>query len=226
MSRAGAPRATDALLFDLDGTLVDSAQGLADTANDMRTRRGLPPLHYAALRPGAGSGARGMLAVAFDSTPCQPGYDALREEFLDHYPVRMLERACLFDGVSSVLDTLDNAGVPWGIVTNKAMRFAEPMAQALGLLPRAGVLVGGDSTPHTKPHPAPLLEAARRLAVPASRCVYLGDDQRDIEAGRAAAMGTLAAGWGYLGHGAAPHTWGADALLPQPLSLLQWLELA
>jgi N-acetyl-D-muramate 6-phosphate phosphatase len=215
-----------AVLFDLDGTLVDSAPDLAGTANDMRVQRGLPPLPFAELRPHGGSGARGMLGVALGTGPGQPGYDALRQEFLAHYAGRLLRQTVLFDGTFRMLGTLEALGVPWGIVTNKALYLAEPLTRSLGLWPRAGVLVGGDSTPHTKPHPAPLLEAALRLRVPASACVYVGDDPRDVRAGKAAGMGTLAAAWGYLGPDAPPQAWGADHVIAHPDELLQWLELA
>ena len=215
-----------AVLFDLDGTLVDSALGLTDTVNDMLAARGLPALLHSTLRPAVGSGARGMVGTAFGLQPEHSGYEALRDEFLDAYPRRMLQKASLFEGIADLLDALEAAGMSWGIVTNKALRFADPMSRALGLHPRSPVLVGGDSTPHTKPHPAPLLEAARCLALPASACVYVGDDLRDMQAGRAAGMGAIAAGWGYLGHGAQIEQWGADVVLSRPIDLLQYLELA
>ncbi len=214
-----------AVLFDLDGTLADSAPGLADAANDMLAARSRPALPLAALRPAVGSGARGMVGTAFGVAPGQPGYDALRDEFLARYELRLLEKTRLFDEVQALLDALENRGVPWGIVTNKALRFADPMSRALGLVPRTPVLVGGDSTPHTKPHPAPLLEAASRLGLAPGQCVYVGDDMRDMQAGRAAGMGTLAAAWGYLGHGADVFAWPADFVLPSPKALLQSLEL-
>ena len=213
-----------AVLFDLDGTLVDSAPDLAGAVNDMRTLRGLDPLGYHALRPMAGSGARGMLARAFDITPGQPGYELLRDEFHDRYEERMLRETALFAAVLPVLESLEQRGLAWGIVTNKALRFASPLASALGLWPRARVLVAGDTTPHTKPHPAPLLEAARQLAVPAACCTYVGDDHRDMRAARAAGMGAIAAAWGYLG-AESPHDWGADAVLQEPSALLQFLKL-
>ena len=215
-----------AVLFDLDGTLVDSAPDLAGAANDMRRLRGLDPLGYDDLRRMAGSGARGMLARAFEMAPGQPGYEPLRDEFHDLYEQRMLRETALFAAVLPVLDALDQRGLVWGIVTNKALRFASPLTTALGLWPRARVLVAGDTTPHTKPHPAPLLEAARQLAVPAGCCTYVGDDHRDMRAARAAGMGAIAAAWGYLGAGALPHDWGADVVLDEPGELLQFLKLS
>ncbi len=212
------------VLFDLDGTLVDSAPDLAGTANDLLQRRGRARLPYLDLRPHAGSGARGMLGVAFGLAPGDAGYEALRDEFHDHYVTRMLQETRPFDAALRVLRALDRHGLPWGIVTNKALRFAGPVVEAFGLQ-RSAVLVAGDSTPHTKPHPAPLLEAARRLGCAPASCVYVGDDPRDVLAGRAAGMRTAAAAWGYLGMGLAPEAWGADAVLPDADALLHWLEL-
>ena len=215
-----------AVLFDLDGTLVDSAPDLAGTANEMRRRRGLDPLSFERLRARAGSGARGMLAVAFGLAPGEAGYAPLRDEFHELYERRMLDATSVFDAIAPVLAALDAHGLAWGIVTNKALRFAEPMAGALGLLPRAAVLVGGDSTPHLKPHPAPLLEAARRLDLAPGRCIYVGDDPRDIAAGCAAGMAAWAAAWGYLGPEGDPRDWGAHAVLDVPHEVLQLLDLA
>ncbi len=223
---APLPRTAPVLLFDLDGTLADSAPDLAGAANDMRQARGLAPLPLAAFRPHGGSGARGMLGCAFGCAPGQDGYDAMREEFVHLYERQILRHTRLFDAVPALLDALDARQLPWGIVTNKAMHLAEPLVTGLGLWPRARVLVAGDTTPHSKPHPAPLQEAARRLDVPAQRCLYVGDDLRDMQAARSAGMGALAAAWGYLGPGADPHTWLADAVLEDPGALLQFLELA
>lgn len=214
------------LLFDLDGTLADSAPDLAGAANDMRLARGLPPLPLAAMRPYGGSGARGMLACAFDCHPGQAPFEAMREEFLQRYERQMLRHSRLFEAVPALLDALEARQLRWGIVTNKALFLAERLATALALWPRALVLVGGDSTPHTKPHPAPLHEAARRLGAAPAHCIYIGDDRRDMQAARSAGMGALAAGWGYLGPEADPQTWPADAVLPEPGALLQFLELA
>ena len=215
-----------ALLFDLDGTLIDSAPDLAAAANAMRAQRGLSPLPYEQLRPMAGSGARGMLSRAFSVAPGDDDYMALRDEFHDRYELLMLGSTQAFAGIARLLEHLQRRGLPWGIVTNKARRFAGPVVQALPVLHGSATLVCGDCTPHTKPHPAPLLEAARRLAHDPARCVYVGDDRRDIEAGHAAGMATVAAAWGYLGEGDHIQTWGADHVIQSPGELLTLLGLA
>ncbi len=217
---------TAAVLFDLDGTLIDSAPDLAGAANALRAEHGLAALSYAALRPMVGSGARGMLGVAFGVAPGDARFEGLKEAFLDRYASRLLVETRVFDDVAPILQALDDAGRPWGIVTNKAMRFAAPVIEGLGLHRRAAVVIAGDSTAHHKPHPAPLLEAARRMGQRSSECVYIGDDLRDIQAGRSAGMATLAAAWGYLGAGEAIDAWGADRVLAMPFELLHWLEMA
>ncbi len=213
-----------AVLFDLDGTLIDSVADLGRAANAMRVARDLPALPLDVYRPHGGSGARGMLRQAFALQPGQPDYEVFRQEFLDRYEVLMLTSTHVFPEVAVLLESLEASGLPWGIVTNKAERLARPLVAALSL--PAPVLIGGDTTPHAKPHPAPLLEAARRLEVAAERCLYVGDDLRDIQAGRAAGMWTAAAAWGYLGDGGDPSTWGADLLLASPAELLKPLGLA
>lgn len=213
-----------AVLFDLDGTLIDSAEDLARAANAMRADRGLPPLPLAQYRPHGGSGARGMLGQAFATAPGQPAYEALKREFLDRYEGMMYDSTLPFIGIPEELAGLTAAGLAWGIVTNKAERFALPLTKALQL--EAQALVGGDTTGHAKPHPAPLLEAARRLGVAPQACLYVGDDERDVIAGRAAGMGTAVAAWGYLGPQAEYRLWGADAELNEPGDLLKLLELA
>ena len=215
-----------AVLFDLDGTLIDSAPDLAGAGNDMRIARGLAPYPLAHFRPMVGAGARGMVGRAFGVGPQEEGFAALRDEFLQRYEARMTQATRVFDGMLPVLDAFDARVMPWGIVTNKAMRFADPLARALGLLPRAATLVCGDSTPHSKPHPEPLLEAARRIGVDAADCVYVGDDLRDVQAGRAAGMMTAAVQWGYLGEGESIEAWGADHLVQTPAELLKLLRMA
>ena len=214
------------VLFDLDGTLIDSAPDLAGSANQMRVARGLPALPFEQLRPLAGAGARGMLGAAFGVLPTAPEYADLKQEFLDRYEQRMLQETRVFNLVIGMLEALQARQVLWGIVTNKAERFALPLTRALGLHQGAVAVIGGDTTPHLKPHPAPLLEAARRAGVAAHQCIYVGDDERDIVAGRAAGMRTVAAAWGYLGHGSTISTWGADLTIDQPHALLNWLTVA
>lgn len=222
----GGARLVRAVLFDLDGTLIDSAPDLAGAGNDMRIARGLSPHPLAHFRPMVGSGARGMVGRAFDVEPQDDRFVALRDEFLRRYEARMTQQTRLFPQMQAVLDALHADGLPWGIVTNKAARFSEPLVRALGLLPPAAVLVCGDTTPHAKPHPEPLLEAARRIGVPPADCVYVGDDLRDVQAGRAAGMTTVAVAWGYLGIGEPIGTWGADHLAQTPNDLLKLLRMA
>ncbi|WP_418315833.1 phosphoglycolate phosphatase [Piscinibacter sakaiensis] len=215
-----------AVLFDLDGTLVDSAPDLAGAANEMRVARGLPEAAYESLRPVVGTGARGMLGAAFGIAPEHEDFVSMRDEFLNTYEARMTRLTAVFEPIWPLLDELDRRGVPWGIVTNKAERFALPLVAALQLAVRSSVLIGGDTTPHSKPHPAPLLEAARRLEVEPSDCIYVGDDLRDVQAGRAAGMPTAVAAWGYLGLGDAIELWGADHLLQEPMQLLKLPRMA
>jgi len=208
-----------AVLFDLDGTLLDSAPDLAGAANEMLAARGRAELPYARLRRHGGSGARGMLACAFGCAPEDAGYAALRDEFLARYEQRLTRLTRPFEAVPAMLQALAVQGWPWAIVTNKAEYLARPLVAAAGWHAQARSLVGGDTTPHRKPHPAPLLEAARRLGVAPARCVYVGDDARDIAAGRAAGMITVAAAWGYLGEPGDVRVWGADAVAPAPEQL-------
>jgi phosphoglycolate phosphatase len=213
-----------AVLFDLDGTLIDSAPDLAGACNEMRAERGLAALPYGELRRMVGTGARGMVGVGFGLGPTDDGYLALRDEFLDRYERRMTRETTVFASMRPLLDWLAAQALPWGIVTNKATRFAAPLIESLGLAGAAAVLVCGDTGAHAKPQPAPLLEAARRLALAPGDCIYVGDDQRDVEAGRAAAMGTVVAAWGYLGVGAAPGAWGADRVIEHPDELITLID--
>jgi phosphoglycolate phosphatase len=214
-----APRA---VLFDLDGTLADTAPDLAAAVNWMRTERGLEPTPYAILRPTASAGARGMIGAAFGLAPGDEGYEELRVQWFERYQAAMAVHSTLFDGIPDLLDGITAAGMAWGIVTNKPARFTDPLVPLIGLA-QAGCVISGDTTPHSKPHPAPLLEAARRLDIAPAHCWYVGDDLRDIEAGRAAGMVTVACNWGYCGS-IDPATWGADHLLDTPQQLLQMLR--
>jgi phosphoglycolate phosphatase len=218
-SRLPAPRA---ILFDLDGTLADTAPDLAAAVNWLRTERGLEPTPYPVLRPTASAGARGMIGAAFGLGPGDEGYEALRLQWFDRYQSNMAVHSTLFEGVTELLDGIRAAGMAWGIVTNKPARFTDPLLPQIGLA-HAGCVVSGDTTPHSKPHPSPLLEGARRLGIDPRHCWYVGDDLRDIEAGQAAGMVTVACGWGYCG-AIDPATWGADLLLDTPQHLLETLR--
>lgn len=215
-----------AVLFDLDGTLIDSAPDLGAAADQMRVARGMPSLPLSLYRPMAGAGARGMLDVAFGLTVDAPGYEEMREEFFSNYAACMTERTVVFDGVQEMIAHLERQLLPWGVVTNKSARFTDPLTRAMPLFAHAGAIVSGDTTPHAKPHPAPLLEAARLLGVPADQCLYVGDDERDIVAGIAAGMKTVAATYGYLGKKTEVQAWGAHAEINSPLALLQLLVSA
>ncbi|MDP3521943.1 MAG: phosphoglycolate phosphatase [Hydrogenophaga sp.] len=222
MSRFAAVRA---VLFDLDGTLIDSAPDLGAAADQMRVARGLPSLPLENYRHMAGSGARGMLSVAFGMSTDHPEYEGLRDEFFGHYEARMTQLTRAFDEVADMLAALHAAGLPWGVVTNKAQRFTLPLTAAMPLFGNARAVVCGDTTPHAKPHPAPLFEAARRLGLEAAECIYVGDDERDILAGRAAGMPTVAARYGYLGVQADVSAWNADAIIDSPGALLKLLGM-
>jgi len=211
-----------AVLFDLDGTLADTAPDLAAAMNQVRCNRGLAPTPYELLRPVASAGARGLIGASFGLKPGDEGYEELRIAFLDTYAGSIAVHTCLFDGIQALLDGLEEHRLSWGIVTNKAARFTDLLVPQIGL-GHAGCVVSGDTTAHSKPHPAPLLEAARRLALAPEECWYVGDDLRDIQAGRAAGMKTIAAAWGYCGH-AEPVTWEADALAETPLDVLDLIR--
>jgi phosphoglycolate phosphatase len=208
-----------AILFDLDGTLADTAPDLAQALNKIRIDRDMEPAPYANLRPYVSAGARGLIGAGFGLQPGADEYEALRVAFLDNYAAAIADHTRLFDGVPELLRHLDQAGIAWGIVTNKAMRFTDPLVPQIGL-GHAGCIVSGDTTPHPKPHPAPLLEAAQRLGVAPQACWYVGDDLRDVQAGHAAGMITIAAAWGYCGSDG-PTQWNADAIAAQPMDLLE-----
>jgi N-acetyl-D-muramate 6-phosphate phosphatase len=212
-----------AVLFDLDGTLIDSAPDLGAAADKMRIDRGLPSLPYEHYRPVAGAGARGMLGVAFGITPEHADFPVLREEFFRNYESCMTQRTYVFEGVAQLIASLIERDVPWGVVTNKSMRFTGPLTKGMPLFASARAVVGGDSTPYSKPHPAPLLEAARQVGVKPIECVYVGDDVRDVQAGKAAGMATVAATYGYLGT-IDVKDWGADVQIETPLALLPLLR--
>jgi 2-phosphoglycolate phosphatase len=220
MSAAIPARAVELVLFDLDGTLVDTAADLAAAVNRQRRRRGLGELPTDELRPLASHGARGMIGKAFGLTPADPGYEALRQEFFDLYEQALCVHSRLFAGMDHTLATLEQQGRRWGIVTNKVARFTDPLVRALGLAKRAACVVSGDTASHAKPHPAPLLHALSACRTEAARAIYVGDDVRDVQAGRAAGMLTVVAGYGYLADGSDGSTWGGDFMIAHPRALL------
>jgi len=215
-------RQPQAILFDLDGTLADTAPDLAQALNRLRLERGMEAAPYESLRPYASAGARGLIRAGLGLTPEAAEYEALRIAFLNNYEAAIAVHSRLFDGVPELLAQLDSSGIAWGIVTNKAMRFTDPLVPLLGL-GHAACVVSGDTTPHAKPHPAPLLEAAQRLGKAPEHCWYVGDDMRDIQAGRAAGMLTIAAAWGYCGSDG-PTQWNAHAIAQEPLELLRLIS--
>jgi phosphoglycolate phosphatase len=213
----------EAVLFDLDGTLADTAPDMARTVNEMRQRRGLAPVAHERVRPHVSKGARGMLLAAFDMTTDHPQFAAMREEFLAIYEKNLFVDTALFPGMSDLLDRIEAGGIAWGVVTNKFERFARPLLEQMGLGTRAGVIVGGDTCAKAKPFPDPLLFAARSLGVKAADSLYVGDDERDVQAARAAGMPVVIAGYGYLGDGAPPSEWKADGIADSPEGLDAWI---
>ncbi len=212
-----------AVLFDLDGTLIDSAPDLGAAADQLRIDKGLAPLGLSLYRPHTGTGARGMLKIAFQMDPDHPEFMDLREAFFRNYEDNLVVHTAPFDGVSELIDQLNLRGLAWGIVTNKSERFTNPIVGKIPLLSKAKTVISGDTTPHAKPHPEPIFEAMRRMGFSPKECVYIGDDERDIAAGKAAGVKTIAAGYGYLGDRGDIDHWGADINIYSPLELVKWL---
>jgi phosphoglycolate phosphatase len=209
------------VFFDLDGTLADTAPDLVAATNQLLIARNLAPKQYAVLRPCASAGARGLIGGAFGIDPEHPDFISLRDEFFENYEKALYINSALFEGMDHVLKQLDDAKLPWGIVTNKSERFTNPLTDLMGLRQRAASTVSGDTTAYSKPHPEPILHAARVANIDPSRSLYVGDDIRDIVAGKAAGMKTIAAAYGYCGCEEPPEAWGADYLVRHPKELLE-----
>jgi 2-phosphoglycolate phosphatase len=214
--------ASRAVLFDFDGTLADTAGDLAAALNHLRIQKGFKEIAVSEVRPYASMGARGLLRIGFGLTPEDADYPRLREAFLEFYDGRVCVETRLFPGMRELLDALVFRKIAWGVVTNKAARFTHRIVQALALQP--GCVVCGDSTPHLKPHPAPLQLASRILGVPVENCMYVGDDLRDVQAARAAGMRPVAVEWGYHSPDhPGPRSWNAAAVIGEPRELMNLL---
>jgi N-acetyl-D-muramate 6-phosphate phosphatase len=214
------PRTLDAVLFDFDGTLADTASDLSRALNKVRADRGLEAVPIATLRPHASAGARGLLEAGMGIHADTPDYKALRESFLKHYAADICVDTRLFPGMEELLSELEERGLRWGIVTNKSTNLTRLVVEALGLSKRVACIACGDTTPHLKPHPASLLHAAKALKLVPEQCIYLGDDLRDIQAAQAAGMRSVAVAWGY---GEAWADWKADAAIRRPQDLIPLL---
>jgi len=215
-----------AVLFDLDGTLADTAPDLGAALNALRIENGHTALPIEQLRPHVSAGARGLIGAGFGIQPQSPDYSRLQQRFLALYEAALCVASHLFDGMADHLAELERHDIPWGIVTNKSQRFAVPLVEALGLRQRAACIVSGDSAPRPKPHVHPMSLASAIIGVAAADCIYVGDDERDIVAGRAAGMMTIAAAWGYLGDAKPPRDWGANAIASTPQDIFRLGVLA
>lgn len=226
--RATEPRARAAcirtVLFDLDGTLADTAPDLAHALNTLLSEHGRQPLPYARIRAEASHGARALIRLGFGAAPEDPAFATLRARFLTLYEADICTRTTLFPGMREVLDALGRRGLKIGIVTNKPAFLTDCLVKALGLDAYTDCVVSGDTTANAKPHPEPMLYACAKTGSRPEQCVYVGDAARDIEAGRAAGMPTLAASFGYLRTGEDPRAWGADAVVHAPADILAWLD--
>jgi len=220
MTKSASYSPFQGVFFDLDGTLADTAPDLVAATNQLLIARNLTPKPYEFLRPYASAGARGLLEGAFGIHPDHPDFISLRDEFFGNYEKALLVESKLFDEMHHLLDQMDSAKLPWGIVTNKSARFTNPLVDLMGLGQRAIATVSGDTTPHSKPHPEPILHAARLANIDPTKSIYVGDDIRDVVAGKAAGMKTVAAAYGYCGCKEPPEAWGADYIINQPLELL------
>ena len=215
----------DAVLFDLDGTLVDTAPDMVRVLQDMQTARDREPVAYEVGRRYVSNGAIGLLRLAFPDEGIDFG-DEMHHEYLERYAEMICEGSRVFDGLAGLLDQLDDAGCPWGVVTNKPEYLTMPLLEALGLAARSACTVSGDSLPVRKPDPGPLLLACDIAGIDAWRSIYVGDAARDIEAGLAAGMGTIAAVYGYITEDDDPREWGADILASDTEELAQIVRKA
>lgn len=210
------------VLFDLDGTLVHTAGDLLSALNHVLDAEGRERLPMSAVRDFVSHGTNKLLQIAFGDAQPEADFARRRKLFLDHYRNNICEYSRLFPGTSAVLDAIEHSGGCWGVVTNKPSFLTDPLIYELELEARAACVISGDTTPEAKPHPLPMLTAARQAGVPAEACIYVGDAQRDIEAGNAAGMLTLIANWGYIDAGQQPEKWGANGTVNHMQEVLDW----
>lgn len=215
---------TQCVLFDLDGTFADTAPDLHYALDQVLISQGRSPLPFEQVRPAVSHGSQAMIKVGFDLEPGDQDYEPLRLAFLDIYLANIAKRTRLFEGMESLLETLERCNIGWGIVTNKPARLTDPLMAELGLVERAACIVSGDTTPHAKPHPEPILHACRLAGANPNQSIYVGDAKRDIEAGNRAGNTTLIALFGYLDESDQPDTWCADGTVNHPLDIMQWLD--
>ncbi len=212
-----------AVLFDLDGTLVDTAPDLAYALNTVMQAQGLTSIDYEKIRPVASHGTAALLELGFGISPDHPDFDGLRQNLLDIYLANISRETVLFTGMEDVLQHLESRNIPWGIITNKPAFLTEPLCQQLGLTRRTNCIVSADTTAHSKPHPTPMLYACELINHPPENCLYIGDAARDIKAGNIVNMTTLIANWGYIADSDTPEAWQADDRIDTPAELLTWL---
>ena len=214
---------TRAVLFDLDGTLADTAQDLGAALNRLLQEHGKSPLPYASIRPVASHGARGLINLGFGIDRDHPEFESLRQRFLDYYDTSFADLTTIFDGINNLLQQLAQRDIAWGVVTNKPMRFTDRLVPALPWSVQPGVIVSGDTVGVPKPDPRPLLYAAEKLGVAPDQCIYLGDAERDVEAAIAAGMKPLIANYGYIADTDLPQSWGAAGFIDRPEQLIDYL---
>jgi len=212
-----------AVLFDLDGTLVDTAPDLGFALNCLLQEEGLSPLSHDLIRPVASNGSAGLLNLGFGITADDTAFRPLQLRFIQLYQDNIARHSTLFPGMPDVLNTLEETGVTWGIITNKPAFLTDPLAKLLDLTDRAACIVSGDTTPHAKPHIAPMLHACDTIAIAPEHCLYVGDAARDIEAGKNANMTTIAACYGYIAEQDDSNDWQADGYIDHPSELLKWI---
>lgn len=213
----------DVIFFDLDGTLVDTAPDLAFALNQLLEQEGKPQLNYTKIRPVASHGSAGLLALGFNIDSSDSEFKPLQQRFIQLYQNNISRQSALFDGMEAILDNIEISGNRWGVITNKPAFLTHPLMADLKLDTRAACIVSGDTTANSKPHPEPMLHACQLTDSDPQKCLYIGDAQRDIEAGRNVNMHTILARYGYIGDNDKPETWQADAMINHPSEIMQWI---